>query len=275
MAETRLRIQKNLEKSAIAGSIVKTDALFEQEYLSPGANTTILTVVGGVPVWQAPVTQGFTLTDGVTSEVIENGNTLTVTSGDGITATVSATDALDIAVKLSTDANNSLSFSGVDGGLFFDAPDNLSGAVWNDVNNTLDLTFDVNGTPTVVPIAIADAVGTFLADFTFTGDAGTDLVSNHESVNFEGGDGIGTIVTANNIEINLDIRKELFDAIVAGTTTILAATPVQIISVTRNGLEMHITHDYTLLGATLTWVTAFGISVGAAGSETVSVTYIV
>ena len=43
---------------------------------------------------------GFDITDGVTSETIASGNTITFTGGDGITAAVSATDTLTISADL-------------------------------------------------------------------------------------------------------------------------------------------------------------------------------
>lgn len=49
----RLKIGKQLEKSVIAGSIVKTDANNEQEYVQPGSNGQVLTVVAGIPTWSA------------------------------------------------------------------------------------------------------------------------------------------------------------------------------------------------------------------------------
>jgi hypothetical protein len=51
----RIRIGKDTELSATPRSIVITDATNEQQYVPPGANNTILTVVAGVPTWQSPV----------------------------------------------------------------------------------------------------------------------------------------------------------------------------------------------------------------------------
>lgn len=55
MAINRLRIGKQFELSAVAGSIISTDGTLEPYYLSPGTNGHVLTVVAGVPTYAAPV----------------------------------------------------------------------------------------------------------------------------------------------------------------------------------------------------------------------------
>lgn len=48
---SRIRISKQLEQSTNAGSIITTDATNEAQYLAPGANGQVLSLVAGVPTW--------------------------------------------------------------------------------------------------------------------------------------------------------------------------------------------------------------------------------
>ena len=49
----RIRIGKQTELSATPHSLVKTDGANEQMYLAPGVNGDVLTIVAGVPTWNA------------------------------------------------------------------------------------------------------------------------------------------------------------------------------------------------------------------------------
>jgi hypothetical protein len=95
----------------------------------------------------------FTITDGLTSQTLENSNTLTITSGEGIDATVSATDTLTIAGEDATVTNKGIaSFS----------TDNFavsSGAV-TIKDGGVNLTAEVTGT---LPIANGGIGATSLA----------------------------------------------------------------------------------------------------------------
>ena len=56
MADNRARIQKDLEKSIIAGSIVTTDLNNEQQYTPPTTVGDVLVVgASGLPVWETPL----------------------------------------------------------------------------------------------------------------------------------------------------------------------------------------------------------------------------
>lgn len=269
----RLRPNLQLQKSAIIGSILLSDASNEAVYFPPGVNGSVLSVVAGIPAYTTLSPASFLLTDGTTSQTITSGDTLTITAGNGMRAVVSATDILTLSSKLSTDANNSMSF-GTDGGLYLNAPDFLTGVTWNDVTNQLIFSFNVNGAIVNTPVDLFDLVGTFLSDFTIAANTGTaDLVNNHETVSFLGGVGVTTAVSGNTITITADNAKQTFTALATGATVTLAVVPGKTTLVTRNGLEQEITVDYSVLGAVYTFTTAFGISTGGAGTETVVVTY--
>lgn len=65
----------------------------------------------------------FSIFDGVTSDAITNNSTLNFLSGDGANVAITASDTLTFSAKISTDADNNLSF-GSDGGLFLDVSAN-------------------------------------------------------------------------------------------------------------------------------------------------------
>lgn len=277
MPETRIRIQSDIEKSLTAGSLVVTDAQNEQRYLPPTTNTHILTLVGGVPVWQAPATAGsFIISDGTTTQVIDNGNTLLITQGNGISRTVSATDTLNIALRLSADAGNDLTFGG-DGGLYASLNNLITGASWNDATNTLVFTLDGGGT---INVPLLDSISNFLLSFTVIGDSGGALtINNGSTISFVGSGGINVVRSGNIFTIN-GSAGTLFEAsgLTTGSTVTIPANKT-IIEVSRNGIERFVGagHDYTFVSATgvLTFARAFGSSSGAAiTGERVLVRYI-
>lgn len=269
MAETRIKLGKQLEKSAVPYSILVTDSASKQKYTAPGAEDTVLTIVGGVPTFQLPATQSFTITDGTTSQEVQNGDTLTITSGDGIEATISATDMLEIAAKISGDAGNSLTF-GSDGGLYTEVQTVFTGATWDDSTNSLVFTFS-EGPDVTVPVT--DAVGDFLADFTISDGTNTHLINNHETITFAGSGGVDVTVNNNTVEISSGQLTEVFDSLSTGNSVTTAQTVDSLVYVTRNGLMQHSPHDFTITSNTLSFVDSFGPSVGGVGSETVIVAY--
>lgn len=97
MSETRLRIAKQLE-TGVEGDILYRDSAGELIALAIGANNTVLKSDGTVPSWQTDVTGSFTIVGDSGSQTVENGNTLTVVGGDGITSAVTATDTLTLNV---------------------------------------------------------------------------------------------------------------------------------------------------------------------------------
>jgi len=268
---TRIRIGKQTELSATPYSIIRTGATNEQEYVAPGANGSVLTIAAGIPTWATLPSSTFTITDGVTPQSITGGDTLTFAAGSGVNVVVSATDTVTYSSKLSTDAGNAIVFGG-DGGIYVPQAQLLTNATWTDATNTLTLTF-ANGSTVAVPIV--DVVGAFLADFTITGDTGTDLVNNHESVAFVGGAGVTTAVTGNTVTFSIDLEKEVFVGLNTGSTVTLAATPLTLEGVYRNGLEQieGAGEDFTIAGAVITFADPFANSGGGAGDEKVVVKY--
>jgi hypothetical protein len=271
----RIRIGLQTELSNTPYSLVRTNASNEQEYLAPGTNNQILTIVAGVPTWSTGTgATGWTITDGTNSQAISIGDTLTVTASNGMSATVSATDTLTLAARLSTDAGNDLVFGG-DGGLFFSANNLVTGATWDDATNTLVLTLDSGATANV---PILDVVSAFLADFVVSGNSGTDTINNHETLSVLGGTGFTTTVTANTITITANEVTEHFSSLTSGTTITLAnsTTNAAVIIATRNGVVQWsgTPADYSISGTTLTVPVAFGVSGGAAATgETFSIRY--
>ena len=147
------------------------------------------------------------ITDGTTTQVINPGDTVTYADSSSVNLTVSATDTVTAAVKISAAAGNDLTVNA--DGLYLSKDNLVTGASWSDTTNTLTLTFD-SGATAAVPIM--DLVGTFLADFTVAGNTGTpDLVNNHETLNIVGAanSGITTAVSANTITIDFNCAEPL------------------------------------------------------------------
>ncbi len=168
------------EQVVIESNIANDSGLTTKRLINTSPVTVWATPIGvdgnGKVVRVDPVagTALFTFTDGTTTQTISGGDTLTITSGNGITATVSATDVLTIAAKLSADAGNDITI-GTDGGLFLSKDSLLTNVAWNDATNNLVLTFD-NGSTVNVPIV--DIVSSFLMDLTISDWITTYVVNN-------------------------------------------------------------------------------------------------
>jgi hypothetical protein len=141
MAEPRIKIGLQTELSITPHSIIKTNTSNEQEYLVPGSNNQLLSVVAGIPTW---VDGKFILSDGTNTQDIFTGNTLSVLSGNGITTLVSATDTVTITSKISTDVDNAVVF-GTDFGLYVPKFLTISGNVGTNDKVNLGEVFTFTG----------------------------------------------------------------------------------------------------------------------------------
>lgn len=273
MAQNRLILKNQLEKSTAIGSIIVTNAANEQKYVAPGTTGQVLTANGaGVePTWQALPDSSFIISDGTNSETVNAGNTITFQQGDGVTVTVGATDLVTIAAKLSADPNNGVVI-GSDGGLYYNTATIITGGSWIDTTNTIRFTL-VNGS--FLDIPVQDLVGTWLADFTITGNTGTDVVNNHENITFTGTGGIRSTVTNNQVSYEYRIQRDLFSNLTTGNTVTVSQTPLTVVGVYRNGLYQvgGAGNDYTFASNVLTFALPFGPSGGGAGVDQIEVVY--
>jgi len=140
----------------------------------------------------------------------ETPTSLTQNTATGVITYINEDGTNQTANVVSGDANNNITV-GTDGGAFLDVPPLLTGGVWNDATNTLELTLNTDGTNSVVNIPFADVASTFLSDFTVAGNTGTDLINNHETLNIVGAanSGVTTTVTGNTVTIDFDCTEAL------------------------------------------------------------------
>jgi len=304
---SRIRISKETELSLVPRSLVVTDASNEQMYLAPGTAGQVLTIVAGVPTWTAAPADVLTSiayngTTGVLSYVDELGattninlplekflasaslnpttNILTLTLNDGSTVTVNMTDYLGYTFDIA-DTVGGLETVGVSDTINFIG------------NNGFNITVTAGNDVTLVP-PVGTATGQVLtwnnttseweavtpvtgSTFTVAGTAGTNqTISAGDTLTITGiANGILVTGTATDT-LTISLREQLdnFTGLTSGSTVTATQTPIAAtMRVYRNGRRQQLTADYTLSGTTVTFVTAFGVSTGAQGAETVELDY--
>ena len=299
MARTRLNLQ--LEKSVVEGSVIITDASKEANYLAPGTAGQVLTSDGTTVSYQDVPSSAVSISDGTTTVSFVAGDTETFVE-KGVKATVSkvgTTVSVQLEVVPSADAQNALVL-GTDGKPFVPKAELVTGATWSDANNELTISF-ADGSTVVIPIV--DAIGTFISDFKISDGTTTATINNHGTVTYSGTNLVKATVGAGTVTVGLDTTgstagqyiestgagtapvwktalvptRDLFPTAsltVGGNSVTLGATPASgtIVTVHRNGL---LDTDYTISGAVITFTTAFGASGGAVFSESVIVDYLV
>lgn len=116
---------------------------------------------------------------------------------------------------------------------------------------------------------------TLNSSFTISDGVTTDVVNNHETITFNGTNGLRPTVSSNQVSYGLLIQRDSFLGLTSGTTVTLTQTPLEILFVSRNGqIKLPgVGNDYTISGTTITFSTSFGPSVGGAGSENIQVNY--
>ena len=299
MSRTRLNLQ--LEKSVVEGSIVITDAAKEAIYLAPGAANEVLTSDGTTVSFQPVPGSSTNVSDGTTVASFDAGDTLTF-SDQGVKATVSKTGStvsVLLAVDPSVDASNALVL-GTDGKPYVPKAQLVTGSTWSDATNELTISF-ADGSSVVIPIV--DAIGTFISDFVISDGTTTATINNHGTVTYSGTNLVKATVGAGTVTVGLDTTgstagqyiestgastapvwktplvatRDIFPTAsltIGGNSVTLTGTPAagSQISVHRNGL---LDTDYTVLGSVITFTVAFGASTGAVFSESVVVDYFV
>jgi len=299
MARTRLNLQ--LEKSVVEGSIIVTDASKEANYLAPGTAGQVLTSDGTTVSYQDVPSSAVSISDGTTTVSFIAGDTETFVE-KGVKATVSkvgTTVSVQLEVVPSADAQNALVL-GTDGKPYVPKAQLVTGSTWSDATNELTISF-ADGSTVVIPIV--DAIGTFISDFVISDGTTTATINNHGTVTYSGTNLVKATVGAGTVTVGLDTTgstagqyiestgagtapvwktplvatRDIFPTAsltIGGSSVTLTGTPAagSQISVHRNGL---LDTDYTVSGSVITFTTAFGASGGAVFSESVVVDYLV
>ena len=280
----RKRIGLQLEKSAVVGSIPRTNASNEQEYYAPGSSGQLLTVVSGVPTWQTIVfpssfvhvanqaarpTTGsvdviyyayaentFSIWNGTTYVLVPTSPTINLAGNSGTAQTIASGATLSVLASLGFTTVTSAT-----GNVTITPP---SGTATGNVM-TYNGTAWVSAAPSFTSFSVAGNTGT------------AQTIAGSATLTIQGGtaSGVTVAMSATNIaSITLTRTRETFLPTAAATTVTASATPIlSTLQVYRNGDLQDITTDYTVSGAIITFVVAFGASNGATGTEVVNLIY--
>ena len=178
------------------------------------ANQALITDGAGNVTWADPGAQyTFDITDGATTQTVSDGDTVTFTSGTGISAVVSATDTLTITNTgvTSAVAGTGISVSGATGAVTFTNSGvvSLATATGTSTGSPLDvsaatgaLTLTINaydGTTNVGYVPTGGSASTFLRgdgtwadpgaqyEWTLAGTTGSETIADGTTVTFGGG----------------------------------------------------------------------------------------
>jgi len=280
----RARIGLQLEKSTTAGSIVKTSAINEQEYLSPGSNGQVLTVVAGVPAWGTiPFPSEF--------EQVANNAARPVTGSLDVIYYATAENVFSIwtgTVYVTVPSSPSFTLAGNSGtsqsiasGSTLSVLASLGFATVASATGIVTLTPPAGVTTGNVMTwngTIWTSTAPASSSFTLAGDTGTSqTVTGGSTATIKGGVTSGVLVTmsaTNTATITLKKQRDVFAPVSAATTVTLTQTPnLSTLEIFRNGFLQDLTTDYTVAGLVVTFVVAFNASSGATNTESVSAIY--
>jgi hypothetical protein len=309
LGSSRLRVGKQLEKSAAAGAVLITDATAEPSYLGIGTAGQVLTTVAGAPAWAAAAaTETITTITGASA----TGHTIGTYNNEAATAvvlreaitvlgtpTLSGANILSIpftdetgtlatrTVDLSTLAVDinvaTVAFNAATGVLTLTETDatvhtvTISSTSTNTLTNPVNtITSTVNGVVATAPAVNTNTLTAASASTitsTVNGVAATLVPPVGVIASTIGFNAAGAMVKAVTTYVD-----EFFDPAAAATTVTLSATPIagHPVEIHRNGVKQRIGagNDYTISGTTVTFTPAFGISGGGAtATETVNAIY--
>ena len=278
---SRKRIGLQLEKSTVAGSVIRTSAANEQEYLAPGTTGQVLTIVSGTPTWGTiPFPSEF--------EQVANNAARPATGALDVIYYAAAENVFSIwsgsayvTVPTSpafTLAGNSGTSQSITSGSTLSVLASLGFATVASATGIVTLTPPAGGTAGNVMSWNGTAWVSATSGFTAAGDTGTSqAVANGATLTIKGGVSSGVLVTmsATNIaSITLKKQRDIFSPADATTTVTLTQSPIlSTLQVYRNGDLQDIIDDYTITGLIITFVVAFGASTGATNTEKVNTIY--